>query len=30
MDEMNLAAPESEVVSEAASPSEEDFPPSSK
>jgi hypothetical protein len=30
MDEMNLATPESEVVSEVSSPSEEDFPPSSK
>jgi hypothetical protein len=30
MDEMNLATPKSEVVSEVSSPSEEDFPPSSK
>jgi hypothetical protein len=30
MDEMNLATPESEDVSEVTSPSEEDFPPSSK
>jgi hypothetical protein len=30
MDEMNLATSESEVVSEAGSPSEEDFPLSSK
>jgi hypothetical protein len=30
MDEMNLAAPKSEVVSEESSLAEEDFPPSSK
>jgi hypothetical protein len=30
VDEMNLAASESEIGSEVSSPSEEDFPPSSK